>query len=66
MFIKLVLLIGLFAAILMPVSANAWDCTPWGCGCPGPEELWEGECQIMPAEPGPLPQLFLPLVSLEG
>lgn len=47
-------------------SAQAQDCTPWGCGCPGEGDFWEGECQIMPAEPQKLPQLFLPLVSSGG
>lgn len=66
MFIKVVLLIVVFSVILVPVAVKAQDCTPWGCGCPGPEDWWEGECQIMPAEPGPLPKLYLPLISLEG
>jgi hypothetical protein len=43
--------------------ASAQDCTPWGCGCPGPEEFWEGACQIMPVEPAPLPHLFIPWIE---
>lgn len=61
---KLALLFALLFAILMPVgSLNAQDCTPWGCGCPGPEEFWEGKCQIMPVEPGPLQNVFIPWIE---
>ena len=68
LFRKLVLTLLIVCGILLASfgSAQSWDCREFGCGCPGPEEWWEGECQLMPAEPQKLPQLFLPLVSSGG
>lgn len=62
---KLTLTLLIVCGILLASfgSAQSWDCREFGCGCPGPEEWWEGECQIMPAEPGPLPHLFIPWIE---
>lgn len=62
---KLTLTLLIVCGILLAgySTAQAWDCREFGCGCPGPEEWWEGECVILPAEPAPLPKLFIPWIE---
>ena len=58
----LILTIVVVGLILVPVTAFA-DYFP---GCPGPEELWEGDCVIMPPEPPPLDDfVYIPFLTGE-
>lgn len=54
------------AILLAVVSAKAQDCTPWGCGCPGGEDWWEGVCQVMPPEPVAHPNIYFPTIMREN
>lgn len=56
----LVLTIVATGLILFSVATANAEFFP---GCPGPEELWEGDCVMLPPEPPPLDDfVFIPML----